>query len=208
MRLLSSLIWLFVAGTTVPICSATMASGRSFAVHHVKSQKVLLESIPRGGAISFNPKLIDLKSFDLTSIDPKTVATVGLSCLAVHCAFDVLAPKTMVEFYGLDKYEKINSFYLSRIGGWGMVVATTLLLQLYSTIPSMKTIGYAFLPIAFITMFQLLTGKYDEVSGFLQYLERDRVSAVENLYLMLSTYHCPLLGGCQSEQWHCSCLLS
>ena len=149
MRLRSGPIGLLLAATNVHDCLAANNSRSSASFLPRKASTERWELIPRGGAVS---------------LDPKTVATAGLSCLAAHCAFDILAPSTMVEFYGLDKYQRINSFYFPRIGGWGLAVVGSLLLQLYSTVPFLKAIGYSFLPITIITVCQLLTGQYEQVS--------------------------------------------
>ena len=160
MRLRSGPIGLLLAGTIMHDCLAATNARSSSAsfLPRKKTSMERLESIPRGGGA--------------VSLDPKTVATAGLSCLAVHCAFDILAPSTMVQFYGLDKYQRINSFYFPRIGGWGLAAVGSLLLQLYSTVPSIKAIGYAFLPITIITVCQLLTGQYEQVSDEIRLPER------------------------------------
>ena len=158
MRLRSGPIGLLLAGTIMHDClAATNARSSASFLPRKKTSMERLVSIPRGGAVS---------------LDPKTVATAGLSCLAVHCAFDILAPSTMVQFYGLDKYQRINSFYFPRIGGWGLAAVGSLLLQLYSTVPSIKAMGYAFLPITIITVCQLLTGQYEQVSDEIRLPER------------------------------------
>jgi len=156
MRLRSGPMGLLLAGSNVHDCLAAANNSRSAALllPRKTTSRERLELIPRGGAVSLNPT---------------TVAAAGLSCLAAHCAFDILAPSTMVEFYGLDKYQRINSFYFPRIGGWGLAVMGALLLQLYSTVPFIKAIGYSFLPINIITVCQLLTGQYEQVSSDVYY---------------------------------------
>jgi hypothetical protein len=157
MRIRSTSLWLLLVGPNVHGCLA--ANSRSSAVLPRQSSVERLESIPRGGGIGGVAGIA-------VSLDPKTVATAGLSCLAAHCAFDIVAPSKSVEFYGLDKYEKINAFYVSRIGGWGLAVIGSLLLQLYTSIPFIKAIGYSFLPITTLTIIQLLSGTYEQVSFF------------------------------------------
>lgn len=154
MRICSTPVWLLLVGSNFHGCSA--ANSRSSAFLPRQSSVERLECIPRGGGIGIGGVAV--------SLDPKTVATAGLSCLAAHCAFDIVAPSKSVEFYGLDKYEKINAFYVSRIGGWGLAVIGSLLLQLYTSIPFIKAIGYSFLPITTLTIIQLLSGTYEQVS--------------------------------------------
>lgn len=105
--------------------------------------------MPRGGALP-------------VALDQKTAATVGLAYLAGHCVLDIVKPSKVVEGYGLDASQEINSFYLSRVGGWGLAAVGSLLLQLYTDISFGKAIGYSLLPIAVLTLYQLLTGKYEK----------------------------------------------
>ena len=183
MRLRSGLIGLLLAATNVHDCLAANNARSSALFLPRKASTERWELIPRGGAVS---------------LDPKTVATAGLSCLAAHCAFDILAPSTMVEFYGLDKYQRINSFYFPRIGGWGLAVVGSLLLQLYSTVPFIKAIGYSFLPITIITVCQLLAGQYEQVSY-------DVLPEQQSWVTLSYVCVCLFVGWYQSKQWYCSC---
>lgn len=153
-RILSLMLLLGVMNIDLGFAEMHTKKSRSAFLPRESQSIQAMKSIPRGGAIP------------AVSINPKTVATAALSCLGVHCALDIVSPKTSIECYGLDKYEAINAFYFSRIGGWGLTTVVSLLLQLYTEVPFVKTLGYAFLPITALTMFQLLAGKYEEVGAY------------------------------------------
>ncbi len=149
MKLSRSFLGLLVfAGCTR--CSAKISTHISFVSRQSDS---IANAIPRGGSVAL-------------TLDPKAVATVGLSCLLGHCILDIVKPGKVVQLYELDTNQEINSFYFSRIGGWGLTTVSSLLLQMHTKIPYTQAIGYSFLPIASLTLYQLLTDQYQKVSLF------------------------------------------
>jgi hypothetical protein len=126
------------------------------------SRQCAAVAFPRGGGGGGG---ISSKSLDLAAaLDPKVIATTGLCYLVGHCLVDIVQPSKVVQLYGLDSSEEINSFYISRVGGWGLASLGLLLLQFHTTIPFTHAIGYSFVPIAALTLYQLATNQYDKVS--------------------------------------------
>lgn len=127
------------------------------------SRRVAL--LPRRPVQSMHPQIIPRGGGGVAiSLDQATVAKVALSYLLAHCLLDVVKPSTAVKVYGLDTSQEINSFYFSRIGGWSLTAVGSLALQQFAKIPFNKAIGYSFLPITLLTLYQLLSGGYVQVS--------------------------------------------
>lgn len=154
-----SLSWFFLLLSGGSCCWARSPSPRTIGRPRSSGLSLKAGAIPRGGGGGG----ISSGSLSLAvAWDPKTIATAGLCCMVGHCLVDVVKPSKVVQLYGLDASEEINSFYISRIGGWGLASVGLLLLQLYTTIPFTHALGYSFVPIAALTLYQLVTEQYDK----------------------------------------------
>ena len=160
MKTWQSLSWVFLLSSAGSHCwakSPTTSTPLSDGPWRMSRQAKAVD-IPRGGGISTS-------SLGLAAaLDPKAIATAALCGMVGHCLVDIVQPSKVVQLYGLDPSEEINLFYTSRIGAWGLASVGSLLLQLYTTMPLSHVLGYSFVPIAALTLYQLVTKKYDEVS--------------------------------------------